>query len=114
MVKGSNPSKGKRFIYSPKPPDQPALGSTQTPIQWVPEAHCLMVYLPQHDADISPPSSVEIKYEWSYTSTPTYVFMACVYGLQLFPVKMQLNRIKGYRTVFAHSIQNHISAKSKH
>jgi hypothetical protein len=22
MVKGSNPSKGKKFIYSPKPPDQ--------------------------------------------------------------------------------------------
>jgi hypothetical protein len=22
MVKGSNPSKGKRFIYSPKPSDQ--------------------------------------------------------------------------------------------
>jgi hypothetical protein len=31
---------------------------------------------PEREADQSPPSSVEVKNAWSYTSTPQYAFMA--------------------------------------
>jgi hypothetical protein len=47
-----------------------ALGSTQPPIQRLPGAFSLGVKQPGREADHSPPSSAEIKNEWSYTSTP--------------------------------------------
>jgi hypothetical protein len=47
-----------------------ALGPTQTPIQWVPGALSLGLKWPGHEADLSPPSSVEVKNAWSCTSTP--------------------------------------------
>jgi hypothetical protein len=53
-----------------------ALGLTQPPIQWVPGALSLGVKRLGLEADHSPPSSVEVKNAWSYTSTPQYVFMA--------------------------------------
>jgi hypothetical protein len=53
-----------------------ALGPTQLPIQWVPGALSLGVKRPGREADHSPPSSAELKTEWSYTSTPQYAFMA--------------------------------------
>jgi hypothetical protein len=53
-----------------------ALGPTQHPIQGVPRALSLGVKRPGREADHSPPSSAEVKNTWSYTSTPTYVFMA--------------------------------------
>jgi hypothetical protein len=53
-----------------------ALGHSQPPIQWVPGALSLGVKRPGREADNSPPSSVEVKNAWSYTSTPQYVFMA--------------------------------------
>jgi hypothetical protein len=31
---------------------------------------------PESEADHSPPSTAEVKFAWSYTSTPPYVFMA--------------------------------------
>jgi hypothetical protein len=37
----------------------------------------LVVRPPMSEADHSPPSSVEIKNAWSYTSTPQYLFVAC-------------------------------------
>jgi hypothetical protein len=40
------------------------------PIHWVPRALSLGVKQPGHEADHSPPSSVEVKNVWSYTSTP--------------------------------------------
>jgi hypothetical protein len=40
---------------------RPALGSTQRPIQWVPEAFSLWVKRPGCEADHSPPSSAEVK-----------------------------------------------------
>jgi hypothetical protein len=52
------------------------LGPTQPPIQWVPESLSLGVKRPGREADYSPPSSAEVKYPWSYTFTPPYVFMA--------------------------------------
>jgi hypothetical protein len=47
-----------------------ALGSTQPPIQWVPGVLSLGVKRPGREADHSPPSIVEVKNAWSYTSTP--------------------------------------------
>jgi hypothetical protein len=47
----------------------PALGPTQPPIQWVPEALSLGVKQPGREANHSPSSSEEVKKAWSYTST---------------------------------------------
>jgi hypothetical protein len=47
-----------------------ALGPTQPPIQWVPEALSLGVKRPGRETDHSPLSSAEVKNAWSYTSTP--------------------------------------------
>jgi hypothetical protein len=44
---------------------RPALGPTQPPIQWVPGALSLGVKRPEREADHSPPSSAEVKNEWS-------------------------------------------------
>jgi hypothetical protein len=40
---------------------RPALGPTQSPIQWVPEALSLGVKWPGREADHSPPSSAKVK-----------------------------------------------------
>jgi hypothetical protein len=55
---------------------RPALGSTQPPIQWVPEALSAGVKRPGREADHSRPASAEVKKMWIYTSTPPYAFMA--------------------------------------
>jgi hypothetical protein len=52
-----------------------ALGATQPSIQWVPGALSFGVKWPGREADHSPPSSAEVKNEWSYASTPQYIFM---------------------------------------
>jgi len=56
---------------------RPDLGPTQPPIQWVPGTLSMWVKRPGREADHSPPSSDEVKNEWSSTSTPPYAFMAC-------------------------------------
>jgi hypothetical protein len=53
-----------------------ALGPTLPPIQWVPGALSPGVKRSGHEAEHSPPASVEVKDEWSYTSTPQCAFMA--------------------------------------
>jgi hypothetical protein len=55
---------------------QTGWGPTQPPVQWVPGAVPLGKKLPGREADNSPQSSVEVKNEWSYTSTPQYAFIA--------------------------------------
>jgi hypothetical protein len=50
----------------------PILGSSQPPIQWVPESVSPGVKRPGHEADHSP----EVKKTWIYTSTSPYAFMA--------------------------------------
>jgi hypothetical protein len=55
---------------------RPALGFTQPLTQCVPGALSLGVKWPGREADHSPPSSAEVKNEWSYTSTPQYAFVA--------------------------------------
>jgi hypothetical protein len=52
-----------------------ALGPSQSPIQWVPEALSSGVKLPGREADHSPPSSAEVKNVWHCTSIPQYAFM---------------------------------------
>jgi hypothetical protein len=47
-----------------------ALGSTQPPIQWVPEALSRGLKRPGRETDHSPLSSAEVKNAWSYTSSP--------------------------------------------
>jgi hypothetical protein len=47
-----------------------ALGPTQPHTQWIPGALSLGVKRQGREVDHSPPSSTEVKNEWSYTSTP--------------------------------------------
>jgi len=59
---------------------RPALGHTQLPSQWVPDALYLGVKWPGREAENSPPSNAEIKNAWTCTSTLTYAFMEfCLY-----------------------------------
>jgi hypothetical protein len=66
--RGSSPGRVKNFLH-PKS-SIPALGSIQPPIPWV-----LGVKQLGHEADDSPPASVEVKKMWVYISTPPYAFM---------------------------------------
>jgi hypothetical protein len=50
------------FLFSTS--SRPALGSTQRPIQWVPE-----VKRPGREVDHSPPTSAEVTKMWTYIST---------------------------------------------
>jgi hypothetical protein len=73
---GGFESRQRLRIYHLTTASRQALGPSQPPIQWVPGAVSLRVKRPEHEADYSPPSSVEVKNEWSYTSTPQYASMA--------------------------------------
>jgi hypothetical protein len=70
MNRGSSSGRGWEFFSSP-----PRLRPTQPPIQWVPEVLSLGVKRQGCEADNPPPSSAEIKNEWSYTYNPQYAFM---------------------------------------
>jgi hypothetical protein len=54
---------------------RPALGPTQTPVQWVPGALSLGVQELGREVDHLPPTSAEVKKMWIYSYTPLYVFM---------------------------------------
>jgi hypothetical protein len=73
-VRVKNPGKDKNFIFSTS--SRPALGSTQPPIQWVPGALSPEVKRQGREDDHSPPTCVEVKKMWIYTSTLPYAFMA--------------------------------------
>jgi hypothetical protein len=68
-----SPGKVKIFLFFMS--SRPALGSTQPPIQWVPEALSLGVKWRGCEVDHSPPASAEVKKMWIYTSPPPYAFM---------------------------------------
>jgi hypothetical protein len=51
------------------------LGPTQPPIQRLTAALSLGAKRPRREPDHSPPTSAEVKNDWSYTSTPQYIFM---------------------------------------
>jgi hypothetical protein len=63
-----------RFLFSTS--SRQALESTQSPIQWTPEALSPGVKRPGCEADDSPPASVVVKKMWIYTSTLPYAIMA--------------------------------------
>ena len=52
------------------------MGSTQHPVRRAPVFFFLGVKRPVFQVDRPPLSSAEVKNEWSYTSTPPYIFMA--------------------------------------
>jgi hypothetical protein len=66
--------KGKIFLLSTS--SRPVPGLTQFPIQWVPGTLPPGVKRPRCEADNSPPTSVEVKNTWIYSSILPYVFMA--------------------------------------
>jgi hypothetical protein len=67
--RGLIPGKGTIFITSQKPPG---------PLQWALKVHLPEVKRPGRKAHNSPSSSAHAKKEWSYTSTPTYAFVAVI------------------------------------
>jgi hypothetical protein len=69
----SDPGGVKNFHFSMS--YRLVLGSTQTPIQWVPGALSSGVKRPGREFDHSPPASSEVKRMWIYTSTPPYNFV---------------------------------------
>jgi hypothetical protein len=67
-----------------------ALGPIQPPIQWVLGASSPGLKQPGREADHSPPSNVEVKNAWGYTSTPltrlhgvVIIREGCLYGMLL-------------------------------
>jgi hypothetical protein len=56
---GSIPGREEMFPFSTS--SRPALGPTQPPIQWVPEALSPGLKGPGREADHSPPSSADVK-----------------------------------------------------
>ena len=71
-VRGSNPGRRER-IFSALKVSGLAVEPTQPPIQWV-LCFLLGVKQPGHVVDHSPPSSAEVKREWSYTfAFPVYL-----------------------------------------
>jgi hypothetical protein len=55
---------------------RPALGPTQSPVQWVPGLY-RGKERPERDADPTPPSSAVVMKGYSYTSTPPMGRTAC-------------------------------------
>jgi hypothetical protein len=72
--RGSVPGGGNDGIFFFAVASRPALGPTQPPIQFVPDAITSGVKRPVREADHSPPSNAEVP--WNYTSTSQYVFTA--------------------------------------
>jgi hypothetical protein len=65
---------GSRIFFSTS--SRPALGFTQSPIQWVLGALSPGIKRPGREADHSPPDSAEVKKMFNYTFTPPYAFKA--------------------------------------
>jgi len=66
----------------------PSLGPTDSPNQGVPEAPSSGIKRQGHVLEHSSPSSAEVKNKWIYTSSLSYVFVACTrkvlpYGISL-------------------------------
>jgi len=65
---------GISFLYATA--SRSALGPTQTPIHWVPEALSPEVKRPERKADHSSACSTEVKNAWNYNYIRPYVFPA--------------------------------------
>lgn len=60
------------FLFVTK--SKPAVDPTQPPVQWY-RGYFVRCNAASRRTNHSPPSSVEVKNSWSYTSTSTYVFI---------------------------------------
>jgi hypothetical protein len=70
VIRGSSPgTEWEFFLFTIA--SRPALGPTQSPIQWVPRALSLGVKWQGHEPDHSLPSSAEVKKSCRYSSTPS-------------------------------------------
>jgi hypothetical protein len=76
----SIPGKGKKIFSSPK--SRPALGPTQPPIEWAPEALSPGLKWPGREADHLPPSSAEVKNGGAIPLLPPRSFH--LYGIRKF------------------------------
>ena len=74
--RGSIPSRSKKFFSYPKLPDR-LRGPFSLIFKGYYEQFLRGVKRPGREAEHSPPSSAEIKNEWSYTPTASYAFVAC-------------------------------------
>ena len=72
---GLIPDRDKRYVSLLQSPHQ--LSGLQPRVQWVLGAVSPEVKQLGHKADLSSPSSVRIKNDWSYTSPPLCTLMAC-------------------------------------
>lgn len=60
------------FLFSQ--PSRPALGHTQLPVEWIQGVISPGVERSSLQSDHSPQSAVEVRNDWSYTSTPPFMF----------------------------------------
>jgi len=67
-----------RYVFLFATASIPALGPTQSHIQWAPGIISPEFKRPMREADQSPPFSVGVKNVWSYLFTLTYVFMVWI------------------------------------
>jgi hypothetical protein len=72
--RSSSPGRVKNFLFSMS--SRPALGFTQSTIQWVLGALSPGVKRPVREANHSSPASAEVKKIWIFAGTPPYAFMA--------------------------------------
>jgi len=70
-------SAGARYVYLVRSVQTGRGADPQPPIPLVLGALSQGIYWPGRKAYKFPPSSPEVKNEWTWTSTPPYVFMAC-------------------------------------
>jgi len=70
---GSIPGRARIFMFLTA--SRQALGPTQPPLQCVPGVLSPRLKWPGRETDRLLPSSVEVKSAWSYTSTPTLLYI---------------------------------------
>jgi hypothetical protein len=69
--RGSIPGRGNAKFLLFATASRPALGPTQSSIQWVPGTLYPSVKRPGRETDHSPPTNAEVKNAWSCASTPS-------------------------------------------
>ena len=71
-IRVSNPDRGSRYLSSAKQEIQNSSGTCQAPCRpaYPVSARSSGIKWQRHDDDHSPPTNVEVKNHWSYTSTP--------------------------------------------
>jgi len=67
--RGSIPGRNSDGTFLLATASRPTLGPNQPPFQWVPGVLTPEVKWTVREVDHSPPSSADVKNEWSYTST---------------------------------------------